>query len=76
MKQIVETIVRNLVDAPDDVEIVEEREGNRVYIEVHVAEEDRGSVIGRRGATVTALRTLLDGIGHRDRLRVEIEVPD
>jgi uncharacterized protein len=76
VKELVETIVRNLVDAPDDVEIVEEREGNRVYIEVHVAEDDRGSVIGRRGATVGALRTLLDGMGHRERLRVEIEVPD
>lgn len=76
MKEIVETIVRNLVDEPDEIEILEERDGNRVRLEIRVAENDRGTVIGRHGATVGAMRTLLDGIGHRERLRVEIDVPD
>ena len=76
MREIVETIVRHLVDNPEDVEIVEDRDGENVRLEIRVAESDRGTVIGRHGATVGALRTLLDGIGHRERLRVDIDVPD
>lgn len=76
MKELVETIVRGLVDHPEDVEVEEERDGRRVTFHVHVREEDRGHVIGRGGSTAGALRTLLSGFGQRERLDVAIEIPD
>lgn len=76
MIRVVETVVRNLVDHPDQVEIEEERDGREVVYYVRVHEDDRGNVIGRSGTTVEALRTLLGGIGQRQRLRVDVEILD
>lgn len=76
MKAVVETVVRNLVDSPDEVEITEENDGRRVNFVVRVAEADRGNVIGRNGSTIGALRTLLNGLGQRQRLRVDVDLVD
>jgi predicted RNA-binding protein YlqC (UPF0109 family) len=76
MKALVETIVRGLVDHPDEVQIDEDRRGRYLTFHVRVREEDRGHVIGRGGSTASALRTLLNGLGQRDRLEVSVEIPD
>jgi predicted RNA-binding protein YlqC (UPF0109 family) len=76
VKEIVETVVRHLVDSPDQVQVDEERDGRNVTLTVRVAEEDRGNVIGRGGGTAQALRTLLNGFGQKDRLRVDLEIVD
>lgn len=76
MRAVVETVVRNLVDHPDEIDIEEIDEGRRVTYNVRVHEEDRGLLIGRGGGTVQALRTLLNGLGQRKRLRVELEILD
>jgi predicted RNA-binding protein YlqC (UPF0109 family) len=76
VKAVVETVVRNLVDSPDQVEVTEENDGRRVNFIVRVAESDRGNVIGRNGSTIGALRTLLNGLGQRQRLRVDVDLLD
>lgn len=76
MKAVVETVVRNLVDHPDEVEITEEEHGRGINFVVRVAEGDRGNVIGRNGTTIQALRTLLNGLGQRRRLRVDVDLVD
>ncbi len=76
MKAVVETVVRNLVDHPDQVEVTEEDHGRSVNFLVRVAEGDRGNVIGRNGSTIQALRTLLNGLGQRRRLRVDVDLVD
>lgn len=76
MKQLVETIVRGLVDHPDEVLVEEDRYGHRVTFHIRVRAEDRGHVIGRGGSTAGALRTLLNGLGQRERLDVFVEIPD
>lgn len=76
MIEILETVVRNLVDHPDEVDIEEERDGREVVYYVRVHEDDRGNVIGRGGGTAQALRTLLSGLGQRRRLRVDVEIVD
>ena len=76
MKAVVETVVRNLVDHPDQVEVTEEDYGRSVNFLVRVAEGDRGNVIGRNGSTIQALRTLLNGLGQRRRLRVDVDLVD
>jgi predicted RNA-binding protein YlqC (UPF0109 family) len=76
VKTVVETVVRNLVDHPDEVEVTEEQRGQGINFVVRVAETDRGNVIGRNGTTIQALRTLLNGLGQRKRLRVDVDLVD
>ena len=76
MKAVVETVVKNLVDLPDQVEITEENYGRGINFVVRVAEGDRGNVIGRNGTTIQALRTLLNGLGQRQRLRIDVDLVD
>ncbi len=77
MKELVELVVKGLVSKPETVEVTEHREGDHVLrYEVAVDPDDRGHVIGRQGATVTALRTLVGGVARRKGLRVEIDIVD
>lgn len=76
MKQFVETVVKGLVDDPDAVEITERDDGRALHYEIRVAENDRGNVIGRQGATAGALRTLVNGLARRDGLHIEIDILD
>jgi predicted RNA-binding protein YlqC (UPF0109 family) len=76
VKAVVETVVRNLVDHPEDVEITEEDHGRSVNFVVRVAEGDRGNVIGRNGTTIQALRTLLTTLAAKRRLRVDVDLVD
>jgi len=77
VKELVELVVKGLVSSPEAVEITEYREGDKkIRYEVMVDADDRGHVIGRQGATVTALRTLIGGVARRKGLRVEIEIVD
>ena len=71
-----EELIRLLVDEPDEVEIYEVEEDDALVFEVEVAEDDVGKVIGRRGSTVRALRTLLDARAAVDDELYELEVVD
>ncbi len=59
MKDLVVYIARNLVDRPDEVEVQDVDEDGGVVLELIVAEEDLGKVIGRQGRTARAIRTVL-----------------
>lgn len=71
-----EELVRLLVDAPDEVEIFEVEEDDNLIFEIEVAEDDVGKVIGRRGSTIRALRTLIDARAALDDELYELEVVD
>ena len=58
-KDLVEYVAKSLVDDPDAVQVVETRDEDGTVIELHVAEDDMGKVIGRNGSVAKALRTLL-----------------
>jgi uncharacterized protein len=70
-------LARRLVEEPDSVR-VEELEGSdgELVLRLHVAEGDRGLVIGRRGRTVQALRTIARAAGARRDRRVLLEIAD
>lgn len=70
-------LARQLVSEPDAVR-VEEREGpqGELVLELHVAEGDRGMVIGRGGRMVNALRTIARAAGAREDRRVLLDVAD
>ncbi len=74
MKDLLEYLARQLVDLPEQVE-VREVEGERsIILELRVAPEDMGKVIGRQGKTAQAIRTLVKAAGLRDGKRVMVEI--
>ena len=73
-KELVEFVARSLVDDPDSVRVEEVRDAEGIVIELHVAEDDMGKVIGRNGSVAKALRTLLKVISARDGEPVSLEI--
>ena len=76
MKALLETLARELVDEPDQVSVSEWDEGDGLYLELRVAPEDRGFVIGKRGGTADALRTVLDAVARRRGTNCDMEIVD
>ena len=74
MKDLVERIVCALVDHPEDVKISEVQGHHAHIIEVDVAKDDRGKIVGRRGATADALRTLLKAASGKEGKRYILEI--
>jgi predicted RNA-binding protein YlqC (UPF0109 family) len=71
VRTLVEVIAKQLVDAPDEVFVEKFDDG---VVELEVAEEDVGKVIGRQGRIARALRTLLNAAGYRARRRYTLEI--
>jgi predicted RNA-binding protein YlqC (UPF0109 family) len=74
MKEFVEYIVKNLVDSPDKVLIKEVEGTNTLIIELSVEKSDIGKIIGKKGKTINAIRTLLMSVASRNGLRVNLEI--
>jgi predicted RNA-binding protein YlqC (UPF0109 family) len=74
VKDWVGSMVRDLVDRPDSVEVREVEEDGVTIYEVVVDSREMGRVIGRQGRTVQALRTLLSVAGARDGRDYELEI--
>ncbi len=76
MKALLEHIVRELVDHPDQVSI-DEMVGDKVTtLELRVASEDLGKVIGRRGRTAGAMRLILSAAATKQNKRAVLEILD
>jgi predicted RNA-binding protein YlqC (UPF0109 family) len=77
MKELLEYLARGLVEHPDEVRVAELREDDgTVVLELSVAEEDYGSVIGRGGRTASALRAVVKAAAVKDRRRVFVDIVD
>lgn len=74
MKDFIEYIVKNLVDNPDEVRINEIGGTHTLILELGVAKADIGKIIGKRGKTINAIRTLLMSVASRNGLRVTLEI--
>lgn len=74
MKELVETIVKELVEEKDQVEIEESRNGGEVNILIHVAESDKGRVIGVRGNIINAIRTISRACAIKENVKVNIKI--
>ncbi len=74
MRDLVEFLTRTLVEDPDAVSVEEVDENGDIVLEVSVAEEDLGRVIGRGGRVANALRTIAKASGTRDDTRVMVEI--
>jgi hypothetical protein len=74
MKELLELIARALVDRPDEVSVTEIEGEQTTVLELRVAREDLGKVIGKQGRTARAIRTLLASSGMKLRKRVVFEI--
>lgn len=74
MKALTEYIAKSLVDHPDEVAVDEIRHGNRVTLELSVAKDDMGRVIGKGGRVANAIRTLLRVAAEREGCQVTLDV--
>ena len=74
MKKLVEQIVVALVDRPEDVEITEIKGNHANVIELNVAKEDLGKVIGKGGAHASAIRTILAAASGKENKRYILEI--
>jgi predicted RNA-binding protein YlqC (UPF0109 family) len=77
VKELLEYLARGLVERPEDVHVTEVSEDDgSLVLELAVGEDDYGSVIGRGGRTVQALRTVIKAAGTKDNRRVFVDVVD
>lgn len=74
MKALTEFIAKSLVEHPDEVVVDEFRRGDHVTVELHVAKDDMGRVIGRGGRVANAIRTLLRVAAEREGSQVSMDV--
>ena len=77
MEDLLEFLARALVDNPDAVSVegFDEDDGT-VVLEIHVAEDDVGKMIGRGGRTISSLRTVMRAVASRQDERVLVDVVD
>jgi predicted RNA-binding protein YlqC (UPF0109 family) len=74
MKELIEYIAKSLVDDPSQVQVTEIQGATSVILELRVAPEDMGRVIGRNGRVANAMRTLLRVIAAKQGKRVTLEI--
>ncbi len=74
MRLLIETMAKALVDKPESVEVSEVEGEQTTVIELRVAKEDLGKVIGKQGRTARALRTILSAASTKLRKRSVLEI--
>jgi predicted RNA-binding protein YlqC (UPF0109 family) len=74
MKELLELIARSLVDQPDEVSVAEIEGEQTLVLELRVASEDLGKVIGKQGRTARSIRTILASSGMKLKKRVVFEI--
>ena len=73
MKEVLEVIIKNLVNNKDAVEIKEVENEKSIVFEVKVADEDFGKVIGKQGRVAKSIRTVMKSIAGKEHKKIVIE---
>lgn len=73
-KEFVEHIIKHLVDDKDAVRVIERQDGSRHIVEIHVASQDLGKVIGKGGAVIRSIRMIVALVGSQQGNDVHVEV--
>ena len=73
MKEILETIITNLVNNTESVNITEEITENAIELKVKVSKDDMGKVIGKQGRTANAIRTLMKSFAGKENKKINVE---
>ena len=76
MKELVEVIVKALVDDPESVVVTEKEEGRTTVVEVKVADSDMGKVIGKQGRIAKAIRSVVKAAAAKEDKKVIVDILD
>ena len=76
MKELLTYVARNLVEHPDQVTVTETVEDGETVLELRVAPEDMGKVIGRQGRIAKEIRTIMKSVAQRNGKKVSVEIVD
>ena len=76
MKELLAYVAQNLVEHPEAVSVSEQVNDGEVILELRVAPDDMGKVIGRQGRIAKELRTLIRSVAQRSSKRVSVEIVD
>jgi predicted RNA-binding protein YlqC (UPF0109 family) len=76
MKELLLYMAKNLVDNPDAVSVNEITDEDGLVLELRVAPEDMGKVIGRQGRIAKEIRTIIKTVAQRDGVKVAVEIVD
>jgi predicted RNA-binding protein YlqC (UPF0109 family) len=76
LENLLLVLARSLVEEPEKVEVSGTETDSRVDLELRVAQEDMGKIIGRGGRTIRAIRTVVKAASVKLGKRVNVEVPD
>ena len=76
MQDLLAYIAKGLVDRPDRVSVDAFEEDDALVLELHVADDDTGKIIGRSGRTVNAIRSVMRACGTKHGRRVLVDVVD
>jgi predicted RNA-binding protein YlqC (UPF0109 family) len=74
MKELVQLVARSLVNFPDAVEVKETQSETASILELKVAKEDLGRIIGKQGRTAKSIRTILNAAASRSNRKVILEI--
>ncbi len=74
MKELLETIAKSLVSNPDAVSVNEIDDGDSIVLELSVAQEDMGKVIGRQGRIAKAIRAVMKAASLKENKKVSVEI--
>ena len=74
LKKVLSDIAEAIVDSPEDVSVTETVEGDNVYLELHVAEDDMGKVIGRHGKFAKSIRLVMKASANTVGKKITIDI--
>ena len=74
MKELVETIAKALVDSPDEVVVTESETEREIVLQLHVAQEDMGKVIGKQGRIAKAIRSVVKAAASKSDKKVVVDI--
>jgi hypothetical protein len=74
MRELVEVIAKSLVDHPDEVVVTEKETDKAIVVELKVASEDMGKVIGKQGRIAKSIRTVVKAAATKDDKKVIVEI--
>jgi len=74
MKELVEVIAKSLVDHPDEVVVTEKETDKSILVELKVASEDMGKVIGKQGRIAKSIRTVVKAAAAKSDKKVVVEI--
>jgi len=76
LKELIQAIAEELVDHPDQVEVTEVPNDHNTVIELRVAKDDIGKVIGKEGRTAQSMRTILTAVSAKLGVRAHLDIVD